>query len=433
MTLPPASPPVTGRPLVSIIMANYRGGRFLEAALTSALSQTAGNIEIIVSDDASPDNSVEIIRSVMAKDDRVKLIEAPQNGGPAKARNRALDAARGEWIAIVDSDDYQHPQRLERLLKAAHDHDADLVADDLLHFHDDGSQPISFLMLDHGLTRPFDLTTELFVRANTARSGLPTLGYLKPLIRRDILGDLRYDAGLKVAEDYDLVVRLLARGAKAYVIPDPTYLYRRHGGSISHRMSETILQDMIDNHNRFVAECGPFDPAVKAALEARRKGMETDLAYERLVAALKAKQMTKAAGLLARSPALMGNLYRSFRERSARLGPVTATPAHTVSGTQALILCDKAPDADSLARLKALAMQQGGDTFATVTVPDGFLTEPLLTDAATYRELWNHAQTHGPAEALIVVCDGPAAVNAAGYLPRNPMAGRTGPNERPLS
>lgn len=430
MTLPPAPPTVTGRPLVSIIMANYRGGRFLNAALTSALSQTVRDIEIIVADDASPDDSVAVIRAIMAKDDRVRLIEAPENGGPAKARNRALDAARGEWIAIVDSDDYQHPQRLERLLGAARDQNADIVADDLLHFHDDNSQPISFLMLDHGLTQPFELTTELFIRANTARSGLPTLGYLKPLIRRARLGDLRYDTGLKVAEDYDLVVRLLAGGAKGYVVPDPTYLYRRHGGSISHRMSETILSDMIDNHNRFVAERGPHPAPVQAALKARLNGMETDLAYERLVAAIKTKQITKAIGILARSPALIGNLYRSYSERSARAEAPLAPPVPTGPKAHALILCDKAPDADSLSRLNALAMQQGADTFATVTVPDGFLTEPLLTDAAKYRELWKYAEALGNPETLIVVCDGPAAVNAAGYLPTGIAADI---EERPLS
>jgi succinoglycan biosynthesis protein ExoO len=411
-------------------MANYRGGRFLNAALTSALSQTVRDIEIIVSDDASPDDSVAVIRAIMAEDGRVRLIEAPENGGPAKARNRALDAARGEWIAIVDSDDYQHPQRLERLLAAARDQNADIVADDLLHFHDDNSHPISFLMLDHGLTQPFELTTELFIRANTARSGLPTLGYLKPLIRRARLGDLRYDTGLKVAEDYDLVARLLAGGGKGYVVPDPTYLYRRHGGSISHRMSEAILSDMIDNHNRFVADCGPFEAAVQAALETRLNGMETDLAYERLVAAIKAKQITKAIGILARSPALIGNLYRSLRERSRRADMPSAPPVPTGTKAHALILCDKAPDADSLSRLNALAMQQGADTFATVTVPDGFLTEPLLTDAAKYRELWKHAEALGNPETLIVVCDGPAAVNAAGYLPTGIAADI---EERPLS
>ncbi|MDC7676431.1 glycosyltransferase family 2 protein [Asticcacaulis machinosus] len=402
-------------------MANYRGGRFLEAALTSGLSQTVRDIEIIVSDDASPDDSVAVIRAVMEKDDRIRLIEAPQNGGPAKARNRALDAARGEWVAIVDSDDYQHPQRLERLLKAADDHNADLVADDLLHFHDDGSQPISFLMLDHGLTQPFELTTELFIRANTARSGLPTLGYLKPLIRRARLGELRYDTGLKVAEDYDLVVRLLAGGAKGYVVPDPTYLYRRHGGSISHRMSETILSDMIDNHHRFAAECGPHPAPVQTALTARLKGMETDLAYERLVAAIKAKRLTEAVGILTKSPALIKNLYRSFCERKSRqVAPAPAVSAAAISAS-ALILSDKAPDADSLTSLKAIASQRGADNVILKTVPEGFLTEPSLTDPARYRELWAITAPLGDRETLMTICDGYASVNAAGYLPCNPV------------
>ena len=115
-------------------MANYRGARHLSAAMASVLRQTYADLELIVSDDASPDGSSAVVRAAMATDDRVRLIETAQNAGPAAARNRALDLASGEWIAIVDSDDLLHPQRLERLLRAADRLEADIIADDLMFF-----------------------------------------------------------------------------------------------------------------------------------------------------------------------------------------------------------------------------------------------------------------------------------------------------------
>ena len=270
-------------------------------------------------------------------------------------------------------------------------------------------------MLDHGFTATFDLTTELFIRANTSGSGLPILGYIKPLMRRAALGDLRYDEGLKVAEDYDLVVRLLARGAKGHVIPDPTYLYRRHGSSISHRLSVSILHDMIDSQTRFAAAQAPHSREVEAALNARLKRLENDLAYERLVEAIKSRQVARAAGELLKSPGLIINLLRSFQERTAR--SAARPPSLPASPSTALILSDKVPEGDSLIRLHALASQYGADKVVCKTVPQGFLTEPPVTDARRYRELWALTEALGRPEALHLVCQGQAAVNAAGYLP----------------
>ena len=97
----------------------HRGKGVLPAALSSVLGQTLRDIEVIVSDDASPDESREIVAQFMAHDPRVRLVTAPVNQGPAAARNRALEVARGDWIAIVDSDDAIRPERFETLLIAA--------------------------------------------------------------------------------------------------------------------------------------------------------------------------------------------------------------------------------------------------------------------------------------------------------------------------
>ena len=134
------------RPIVSVVMANYNGGAYLGDAIKSVQRQTLRNIEIIVSDDASSDCSVEIVTQLMADDDRILLLRSDRNRGPAAARNEALGLAKGQWIAIVDSDDFIHPTRLATLVESGVRDGADIVADDLLIFDTDHSFPPKTLL-----------------------------------------------------------------------------------------------------------------------------------------------------------------------------------------------------------------------------------------------------------------------------------------------
>jgi glycosyltransferase involved in cell wall biosynthesis len=100
-------------PLVSVIMANFNYARFLDEAIQSVLSQDYGNIELIVVDDGSTDQSESIIRSY---GDRVKLIAKP-NGGQCSAFNAGFLASKGEIICFADSDDVQYPQKVSTLVQ----------------------------------------------------------------------------------------------------------------------------------------------------------------------------------------------------------------------------------------------------------------------------------------------------------------------------
>ncbi|UXN72616.1 glycosyltransferase [Devosia sp. A8/3-2] len=302
-----------GIPTVSVIMANYRGGATLARALDSVLAQTMGNLEIIVADDASPDDSVSVVTSIMARDERVRLVASPQNGGPARTRNLALAQARGQWIAIVDSDDIVHPERLERLLAAAAQFKADIVADDLLHFHEDGSPP-TLLLANHDT--PFPVSAETRVTAGMDGK-LPALGYLKPLIRAEALGLLRYDETLRIGEDYDLLLRALLAGASMWIVPEPWYLYRRHSGSISHRLSANDVDAMLANQAQLLAGIKP-DAGLTQAFAHRRDALQGALDFGRLVEAIKARSLGTALNLLVRRPALLQRLWTSFTEGRQR-------------------------------------------------------------------------------------------------------------------
>jgi succinoglycan biosynthesis protein ExoO len=313
------------RPLVSVIMANRDGGRYLGAAIDSVLAQSLDDLELIVVDDASADDSVAIMQGAAARDSRVTPIRLTENGGPAGARNAALAVARGHWIAIVDSDDLIHPERLDRLLAAAARTGADVVADDLMHFFDDGA-PVRFL-LGPRYREPFFVSAGDLIRSGTGRA--PTLGYLKPIIRADLLGDLRYDEAVRIGEDQDLLLRILLKDANFWVVPTPWYLYRRHSGSISHRLSPDEVTRMIASQRRLLAMEGSRHPEIVWPLKYRVRRLEKALAFTRLVADAKRGAWGAAAGALLRQPRLAVPLAVSagqhFR-KTAAAGPAAYLP-----------------------------------------------------------------------------------------------------------
>lgn len=105
--------PASARPRVSGIMAARNTAPYVGAAIESALGQTYGNFELLVVDDASTDATAEIVAGYAERDVRVRLFRHAECRGPAASRNVVLREARGEWIAVLDSDDLWRPNRLE--------------------------------------------------------------------------------------------------------------------------------------------------------------------------------------------------------------------------------------------------------------------------------------------------------------------------------
>lgn len=110
---------MTDLPLISVVMPNYNGRKFVEQAINSVLRQTYINFELIVVDDCSTDDSLEIIKSISKEDNRIKIISLKQNLGVALARNRGISEAKGDYIALIDNDDLWIDDKLERQLAIA--------------------------------------------------------------------------------------------------------------------------------------------------------------------------------------------------------------------------------------------------------------------------------------------------------------------------
>ena len=113
-------------PTISIIIPMYNTESYIKKCLNSIVGQTYQNLEIIVVDDGSTDNGKQIVKELMLKDDRISLIESP-NEGVSNARNKGILIAKGKYVLFIDSDDYVDSDYVEKLVGEAISENADLV------------------------------------------------------------------------------------------------------------------------------------------------------------------------------------------------------------------------------------------------------------------------------------------------------------------
>jgi glycosyltransferase involved in cell wall biosynthesis len=306
---------------VTVIVANYNGDKFVSDAICSACSQSLRTIEIIVVDDASTDSSLQIIKSLAEKDTRIRLIESSVNGGAAAARNRALDLAKGQWVGILDSDDLMHPDRLLWLIGEGAESNADIVADDLLLFDSDRRAAPQTLFAGRWAKAAVWVSAEDYLATNDFYGRGPALGYLKPIFRSSFIAkrNFRYDERLTIAEDYNFVFQLLMAGAKFRTIPQIGYFYRRHSGSISHRLNSVALEKILDVEKAWSKKwsAGALQPLFRS----RERSIKRALAFDALVQAIKLRQMAKAVRMAIANPAAAWLLHLPLEQFIKRRRP----------------------------------------------------------------------------------------------------------------
>lgn len=236
-------------PLISVIIPAYNAADVLPQTLTSVLAQTYPQMEVMIVDDGSTDDTVAIAQAVANGDPRVRILQQA-NGGVAAARNAAIAQAQGEFIAPIDADDLWHPQTLAKLLAA-------LVA----HGETAGVAYAWSVDIDQ-----YSQPTGQFRAATVAGPVLATLichnfigNASATLIRRHYLDRIGgYDPHLRAqqaqgCEDWDLYLRL-ADCCEFCVVPDFLVGYRKTVGSMSgdfNQMAKShqlILQRVRDKH-----------------------------------------------------------------------------------------------------------------------------------------------------------------------------------------
>jgi succinoglycan biosynthesis protein ExoO len=219
---------------------------------------------------------------------------------------------------VVDSDDVMLPDRLARLLARAEADGAQIVADDQMVCGADlsGGAPLI------GKARARRLATvdlQTFIDSSRLYSRLPDLGFLKPMIRADLIArsGARYDEGLRIGEDFHFLLGLMAAGARLSLEPEPLYLYRKHAASISHRFKPEVLAAIIAADVRVRAGLG--DPAAARAMTRRIEGMKSWTVHEQVMAEAKGGHWLHAARTAAARPHAWRLISRPLRRRLAGL------------------------------------------------------------------------------------------------------------------
>ena len=115
------------KPLVTVIMPAYNAADFIREAIESVLCQTVSDLELLVIDDGSADDTPQIVEQICAKDPRVHLITNVRNLGAGGTRNRGLDLSSSPYTALLDSDDYWKPEMLQKLIERLEQTGADLA------------------------------------------------------------------------------------------------------------------------------------------------------------------------------------------------------------------------------------------------------------------------------------------------------------------
>ncbi len=266
------------RPLVSVIVPTYNYGRFLTDALRSIEAQGVRDLEIVVVDDGSTDNTPEILAHW--QDRRLVTVRQP-NAGIAAARTAGLKLARGRFIAWLDADDMWNPHFLERQLAIfAEAPEVDFCFTDFRRSQDRIALPGTQFDIAAGIrelpSRPVRgdpaarvFTADPFTLLTPFRD-MP--GWLQATVfRREVIEGVRLPPDITTGEDLYLMLQVYARARQGACIDDPLVEVRRHGANsyLSHDQIRTGVLHVVQRAFRTL----PFTPAQAAILQ-RRIGAE---------------------------------------------------------------------------------------------------------------------------------------------------------------
>lgn len=215
---------------ISVIIPVYNAEKFLHRCLNSIINQTFTNLEIILIDDGSNDNSGQICDEYAKKDNRIIVIHK-NNGGISSARNAGLDVAKGEWIAFVDSDDYIEIDMYEKLFNCAKKENVDICASFFKYLTNDNIMLFNPTKQDLSLVGKYDGNSFLeLLYIDSYANGLCVSCWNK-LYRKSIFDNLRFRT--KIYEDDEIAHKIYSKDITVYLIEDGEYIYVQNNNSIT--------------------------------------------------------------------------------------------------------------------------------------------------------------------------------------------------------
>ena len=229
---------------VSVIMAVYNNEdeEILSSSIDSILNQTFSDLELIICDDASTDLTYELLCKLSKKDNRIKLIKNEINQKAGISRNKCAEIAKGEFIAIMDSDDISHPNRIENQIRFLESNNK---------FAFVGTRGSRFLRM------PGDLNDDYwYIEEPKNTDFLFTLPFVHGSIMFRVekfreIGGYSYDERVERSEDYEMLMRMYVKGYKGYNLNESLYFIREDKNTFKRRMYRYRMNEVFVKFNGF--------------------------------------------------------------------------------------------------------------------------------------------------------------------------------------
>lgn len=216
--------------LISVIVPVYNVSAYLDKCVKSLLYQTYKNIEIILVDDGSTDDSPSKCDNYAKQDSRVTVVHKP-NGGLSSARNVGLKNASGEYVMFVDSDDWVKPEFCQEGMKAILENKVDMASFGLCFVYDD--HVINIRAKSPKILEANDAIADLIT------DEVPIFNYLcNKIFKRSLFDNIKFLEGYRF-EDIAIAYRLIDKARKIFVSDKVTYYYLQRGGSITSTYNDT--------------------------------------------------------------------------------------------------------------------------------------------------------------------------------------------------
>lgn len=207
-------------PFISVIMPAYNAEKTLDQAVQSVINQTYFNWELLIIDDCSKDNTYLLMQKLQLNDERIKILKNDQNSGVSESRNKGVEAACGQWVAFLDSDDMWDPNKLEKQVTLLNQ-----KKDAVLFFTGSAFINSNGEVSKYKLSVPEEITYHQLLKQNV-------ISCSSVLVKRDIIRQfpMKYD---DMHEDYAVWLQILKQGYLTCGINEPLLIYRLSANSKS--------------------------------------------------------------------------------------------------------------------------------------------------------------------------------------------------------
>jgi|1185.fasta_scaffold115040_2 glycosyltransferase involved in cell wall biosynthesis len=265
---------MTENPAVTVCIPTYNRRELLAASLQSVREQSFQDVEIIVSDNASTDDTAAFVRSL--NDPRIRYDRLPENIGLFANLSRCLHLGRGRYRVVLPDDDLMLPRNLEAKVRFLDQHPSAGLVHSAFRYLNHNARPVGPTQHWSRLTRTTLEPGESFIRRSLALGGIVCVSSV--MLRSELVADERFDADDGPYADIALWLRVAARSDVGFLM-EPLSGYLVHASSASsgfslvevtagrHRMTANHADAVLQAHGRFVQR-GDFDPQLRAELAA---------------------------------------------------------------------------------------------------------------------------------------------------------------------